>query len=434
MHAAHVLHLAGRWWAIEGDEMVALDAFPEVEGPVALLSDLGDAQNGIISLQGDASAAVPLIEQRLRREGVTEGESHIEVVRKTVLGGSFQALFSAVPMAQWQRLMAWSEQGGDHRLLFPLLQAVHSRLGVGEAAVVRYARKVLFLSAAGKSSAYADALAFDDDQDSLATTIRALGDRVRAALAAGEKPQRIHWFALDAQDEASEASLVEAFAETVGQSPRMATMKRLRDAEGNSLHSAAPELFKNLRIGLSANPRLAAAAYVGERALPWMAAVAALVALVVGYLAFDLDAANDSREQAAAEYRAESERIQAALAGQPAPVIGDDLLMTRGFVERLARADRNGDLVADLTRIRSFADQLVQILRVRLDPASGSLVIEGVMVPGNGSEARLSRFVDRLRVEGLAPTTVPPPPGNQIAGFFSYAIRRAPLVGKEPGA
>lgn len=434
MHAAHVTQLAGRWWAIEGGTLVSLPEFPDIQGPVALLSDLDSAQNAVMALQGSASAAVPLIEQRLRRDGVTDGESHVEMVRLSVLGNSFQALFSALPMADWQRLVAWSEQGGDHRLLFPLLKVVESRLTPGEAAVVRYERRVFFLFVGSKSTAYVDAQAFDEGADSLAGTLGALADRVRATLAAGERPQVLHWFALDTPESVDEEALAAEFGAAVGLQPRMAPTTVLRDSDGANLRSALPELFKGLRPGVSASPRLALAAYGGERVLPWVAAAAALVALVIGYLAFDLDAGNRARNEAAAEHRAEVAQIEASLRAEPEPAMGSELTNTRSFVERLARAERNGDLVDELGRLRQLSSELVRILRVRLDPASGKLVVEGVMIPGEGAELRLSRFVDRLRGAGLSPTTVPPPPGNQIAGFFSYAISRSAQVRTEAGA
>ncbi|MCK7593784.1 hypothetical protein [Pseudomarimonas salicorniae] len=434
MHAAHVTHLAGRWWAIEGGTLRSMPEYPDIEGPVALLSDLDGAHNAVLALQGNASAAVPLIEQRLRRDGVTDGESHVEMVRLSVLGNSFQALFSAVPMADWQRLVGWSEQGGDHRLLFPLLKVVESRLAPGEAAVVRYERRVFFLSVGNKACAYVDALAFDDDADSVAGSLGALADRVRATLAAGERPQVLHWYALDTPEGVDEQSLASSFGEAVGLEPRMAAMTTLRGSDGESFRSALPELFKGLRPSCSASPKLSLAAYAGERMLPWLAAAAAVAALVIGYLAFDLDTANAARDEAAAEHRAEVEQIDATLRAEPAPSIGSELTNTRAFVERLARAERNGDLVDELGRVRQLSSELVRILRVRLDPATGKMVIEGVMLPGEGAEMRLSRFVDRLRGAGLSPVTVPPPQGNQIAGFFSYAISRTAQVRPEAGA
>lgn len=434
MQTVQCTYLAGRWGALDGDALRELPDHPDIEGPAALITDFGPAQHGVMALQGSAAAAAPLIEQRLRREGLTEGESHVEVIRVSVLGDSFQALYSAIPMAHWQRLVAWSEKGGDHRLVFSLIKAVVSRLTPGEAAVVRYERKAFYVHVGAKGTEYADALALHEDADTLASMLAALGDRVRATLAGGERPRLLHWFALDAGEDVDEGALAATFGKASGIDARLAPSTLLRCADGSRLRSSLPDLFEGLHLRHATGSGITRLAYAAERALPVLAGIAAAAALLIGYQALKLDADSRARDAEAALHRAEIGKLEAALRAEPAPDRRADLVDARTFLERLLRAEHNGDLVDELGRLRQLAHELVRILRVRLDPASGKLVVEGVMLPGEGGEIRLSRFVDRLRGAGLSPVTVPPPPGNQIAGFFSYAIERGPTGRPESGA
>lgn len=193
-----MLHVDGRWLSFDGDRVTVSESRPRVVQPTLVATDFDDAVSDVVSLEGNPSHAVALIERRLRSDGLIDGDSKVLIHQLRTVGNGYQALYTAVPLDRWQAMFGWAEQQDDHAMLLPLVGLLWKRLRPGRGIVLHSGRKVVFLAALRAGVVHASALAFSDSREDLAMTVAALGDRAGDLLSADEgaiEPVAVEWIA-----------------------------------------------------------------------------------------------------------------------------------------------------------------------------------------------------------------------------------------------
>lgn len=419
-----VFHLGGRWLALDGTHLVELPEHPELDLPTLVISDFDHALTGVTSLEAKASMAAPLIERRLRSEGMVEGETRLEISHLVRVGQGFQALFSAIPMADWQNMISWAGQRSDHCLVVPLLSVAKRLLKPGQAVVVRHGKQVTFLTIDSHSVRHAETLAYSDDSRGVRDAVNGLADRVRALLIQGPRPTRVTWYALDAQPDQNDEVLASTFAQAVDLDVQLAKHQTLILDNGQTIQSALPAVAAAAHPGDATTSRFAGVLEFAERALPVAAMLIAVLGL--GLLLLGWHGYSQAAEKAdnAARMQDTAASLEAKATAQMAELNtqSGQLEATRKFVQRLAVASRGEDASVAIAKIRQAAKTWVRVLRVRIDPSDHRLYVEGALDQGRQGADHLALFIANLRAAGFDPVAVDPPLGTRSANYFAYAL------------
>lgn len=431
-----VFHLGGRWLALDDSHLVELPEYPDLDMPVMVVSDFNHALTGVMSLEAKPSMAAPLIERRLRDEGMVEGETRLEVSHLVRVGEGFQALYSAIPMADWQDMISWAGSRSDHCLVVPLLSVAKRLLKPGQAVVLRHGKQVTFLAMDTHAIQHAETLAYSNDNKGVRDAVSGLADRVRALLGQGQRPSRVVWYALDAQPGQNEETLAASFAEAVDMDVQMADHQSLILASGDTIQSAMPGVAAAAQVGDATTSRFAGLMLVAERALPLAAVLVAVVALgllLLGWRGYS-QASNNTAD--AQQMHAQASSLETNTHAQIAALEKQsvELQRTHQFVQKLADASRGQDTSVALVKIRQAAKTWVRILRVRVGANDHRLYVEGAIDEGRQGANNLALFIANLRAAGYAPIAVAPPMGTRSANYFAYALEPAasPTTEKAP--
>lgn len=433
MSTLTLFHLGGRWLALDGSRLVTMPAYPKLDVPVVVVSDFDNALTGVLAMEANASMAAPLIERRLRKEGMVEGETRLEVAHSISVGRGFQALYSAVPMANWQRMLSWAESCEHHCIVVPLLSVAKRLQKPGQAVVLRHGKQVTFLGIQKDNILYAETMAYSNDNDGLLASVNALADRVRALLVKGARPSSVVWYALDAAADHDDQKLAVDFGKALGLDVQLANHQSLALAEGGQIRSAMPSLANVIDTTDAVTSRFSSMLYRAERFLPW--AAAASVVFAIGLFALGAYWYNQSNNQLkqAEQLRADADSAATQTQALLAELKKDngEAERSRQFIERLAIASQDQDMSLTLEKVRQAAQNWVSILRLRRGETDQRLYVEGAIERGPDGSRNLALFIANLRSVGFDPVAVDPPPGTQSAEFFSYALNPIGMTAPE---
>lgn len=428
-----LFHLGGQWLALDGSRLVPMPEYPELDLPTVVISDFNNALTGVMSLEANASMAAPLIERRLRDEGMIEGETRLEVSSLVKVGKGFQALYSAVPMDDWQSIVSWANARGDHCVVVPLLSVIKRLLRPGQAVVVRHGKQLTYLSVERDAIHHAETLAYSDDSEGVRDSIKALSDRVRALLGKGRQPDRVDWYALDAAPGQDDNAFAAMFGEALGLDVELAAHASLTLPDGRSVVSAMPAVADAAQIGDVASSKFAGFMVRAEQALPVAAAAAMVLAIALLLIGWHMHGRAEADASDAGRMQAQVAQITAAARSQRAAMQATDsqLADTRTFIERMADASQAPDISRALARVRQAAQTWVRILRMRIGRDDHRLYVEGAVDKGADGAHRLGMFIANLRAAGYEPVAVDPPLGTRSAGYFAYALDPATTTDSE---
>ena len=431
-----VFHLGGRWLALDDSHLVELPEYPDLDLPALVVSDFDHAMTGVLSLEAKPAMAAPLIERRLRDEGLVEGETRLEISHLVRVGKGFQALFSAIPMGDWQNMISWAGSRRDHCLVVPLLNVAKRLLKPGMAVVLRHGKQVTFLTIDGNSVRHAETLAYSDDSRGVRDAVNGLADRVRALLMQGQRPTRVVWYALDALPGQNDEALASTFGQAVDLDVQLAKHQTLVLDNGETIQSCLPEVASAVQAGDASTSRLAGVMQWAERILPAAAVLVAVIGLGLLLLGWRSHSQAAAKMDDAANMQATAATLTARSAAQMASLNKQsrELEHTRQFVQRLAAASSGTDASVAIAKIRRAARTWVRILRVRIGQTDHRLYVEGALDEGSQGARHLALFIANLRAAGFDPVAVDPPLGTRSANYFAYALDPAgtPSVEKAP--
>ncbi len=425
MSTLTLFHLGGRWLALDGSRLVTMPAYPKLDVPVVVVSDFDNALTGVMAMEANASMAAPLIERRLRKEGMVEGETRLEVAHSISVGRGFQALYSAIPMANWQRMLSWAESCEDHCIVVPLLSVAKRLQKPGQALVLRHGKQVTFLGIQSDNLLYAETMAYSNDNDGVLASVNALADRVRALLVKAVRPSAVIWYALDAAADHDDQKLAADFGKALGLDVQLANHQSLALPEGGQVRSAIPALMNAIDTTDAITSRFSSVLYRAERFLPWAAAASVLLAVGLFAVGAYWYTQSNKQLQQAEQLRVDADHTTAETQALLAELKKDngDAERSRQFIERLATASEDQDMSLTLEKVRTAAQNWVSILRLRKGETDQRIYVEGSIDKGPDGSRNLALFIANLRSVGFDPVAVDPPPGTQSAEFFSYALQ-----------
>ena len=426
-----LLHLDNRWQLFDGNRCREFSQAPDQLPALRMITDFTGSVAGLASFEGRTDHAAALVEQQLRRAGLTDGESKVLLHRSGRLGQGFQVLYTAVAIEPWQQLLGWVQRHTDHCLLLPALAVLAQGLPSGQARLLRAGRRLTVLARQGRRLAHAEVLAFSEDDSDLASATGTLAERLLAQCGADAGTLQLEWYCASTGDAEQEARLARLFADTSGIATALAPMQRYtRHAE--AMPDAAPYCFSAVAaLAALSRPRHALnrwpdrLAWQAEWALPALAAATVLMTVAMWLASGHLLYQRHHLHQQAAALHDSLHTLQGTLpAAQPLPA-PPELAATRALIRQLHELAGDDNPASDLLRLQGAVDEDIRILRVRSEPRGGrgsALRVEGV---ASGAGAQLPRFVDRLRALGYSAQAVDP--GNsagQPTGYFAYRLTR----------
>lgn len=411
---AVVLHVEDGWFAFEDGRLTPLPAYPVLSAPTLVVSDFPGASSDVLALDEKPAFAAAVIERRLRREGQVDGECKVLIHQQVAIGEGFQALYTAVPIEQWQRLLNWSRQQAEACLIVPLASLLWRKLGNGQGLVLHSGRRLIFCAREQNRLLYATTVVFSDRQQDCLDAVNTLASRVAEQRGAASKALSIGWCALQEQAADEEAQLAAQFAARSGagvvvEPVQVGAPQRLT------------QLLGKASVRDAINPLAARLGFVAQQALPGLTAVSAALSLGLVLLGGYWWAQAAEADRQARDYQARAEQLLASatqLHAAHAP--SAEVEPVRQLVARLHGVQAMADPHGELQLIRQAAAN-VRILRLRSgqEPAGVYLRVEGV---APGGDAQLSGFLQGLRQAGYAVTAIDSADNSQPAGFFSYQL------------
>jgi hypothetical protein len=444
MKTTTILHLDGRWLSFAEDRVQVAFARPTLQGPNIVVSDFDGSVSNVTALEGSPTHAIALIERRLRADGLIDNEAKILIHKTRTVGNGYQALYTAVPLEQWQSMFAWAENQADHCMLVPVTALLWHALKTGQAMVLHAGRQLTFMAVLRDRIVCASALAFSESPDDLSMSAGALAERVSTDLGEGEDeqvPLDVSWCqALEYTEPgsaSSEQALMEQFSTRLGRSARLCPQSTLTDGEGRRCRSGMPHLASRASAQIAVNGGGSRAAYIAERSLPLVGAASLVLAMVLASLGGRWALSAHEANRQADELHRQSEQIdQQVQALAPKQAVAAEYPRLLGFIENAGTLEAATDVRGALAAVRKAAMGQVSILRLRVEPTADKkstvLRVDGLVHPQAqvAEGAQISLFIERLRSAGFDPTAVDPNTAGSSAqspaGFFSYQLRPLP--------
>ncbi|RYX90365.1 MAG: hypothetical protein EOO28_29690 [Comamonadaceae bacterium] len=408
-----ILFTSGPMWLSFGKDTVStLPAFPMPAGPATLLWAPVRGVTGVAALEGNPRHASVLIERRLRSEGSIEGDAKVFIHHFRTIGRGYQALYSVVPLEEWQSLLAWVRDLPDHCLVFPCPALLWAGLRDGEGAVLHDGVQMLFLGVAQGQIVHANVIAFSTLPEDIELAARALGEKVRKEWSAlrvhGAVPELpVSWYSArsggglkplveagtDLQDEEAgkretksgvsglDQDEICAFAASSGRvvvSKNEPFAERAAGADAPSgfltpvqterVESGLSQLARHAKARLALNPSADKWRHVADRLLPACTALcllssAALLALSGTWMA----GSNQVSSEVSRLAQRESSARQRMAGFASADVMPGDLARQIDFFESAMRLGNGRDVAGLLKALQSSATAEVRILGVRAE-------------------------------------------------------------------
>jgi len=431
MHGQLILQLNESWYRLEGDRLVAVDGYPNLDLPTILITDFDGALTDVIAMEGRPGYASMMIEKRAREQGLTDGEGRVLVHRLVRSGGGFRALHTIVPIGRWQKIMDWAERQPVECVVVSL-QALLCRLAATRkqgAMVFRHERQFMFLQVGRREFRYEQGFAYGDMEADWLQGAASLGQRVREILdedRGGHDLKAVDWYTTWPESVVDESQLLSSFSQASGLGARSVEQPKLRDPEGEPMSSVIPMLGSLVRGTDVLNSGMARASSVLDQLMPMATAAMLTIAVVLGAVAW-------TTQRQAEQVGTDIARAQTTLASKQsqladlkkAAVLPADFQKLQPFVATMVHARAQPEPVQVVTAVRRAAANQVRILRVALqhqDKGGEQIRVEG-MVPGGGLDThRLAAFVGALQKQGFTTKPVRSVESNAVPGVFAYAL------------
>ncbi|MBG0881255.1 hypothetical protein H0X90_31095 [Burkholderia sp. 9775_39] len=452
-----VAHFGDAWFRLEEQSSGELDAYPTLTDAAIVVSDFGaQALSGEMELEGNAAHAPVLISRRLMSQGATDGETRVLIHAVEKVASTYQVIYTAIDISQWQRLMEWTRARPRVCLIVPVMTVLWKHVRPAQAVVARNGRHLSFLARADKHLIHCSTTSFSESPVDMAIAARALGERVRAELSkVSSLPQRYtaSWHTVLAHsgeresevDSAQDAAAVTAFSDACALAIEVAPSQPLGAA--SAARSSLPGLLRAGNFLNSVNPLSQRMSWALEHWVRlWcgaMVVMALLCTLYSGVLvgrARQIDTVSERRQGQAraiqaqvvqmrshtavpAGYDAWSQQILAQAAAQRK----FDVAHIVGTVGAAAQVSGLSILRIYTTTPASMKNRAVPEGRALRDTPRLVVVDGALPAQGDGAQVdRLARFVEALRVKGWdaapAETAAGHVDGNLLAKVFSYRL------------
>jgi hypothetical protein len=450
-------HSQDEWLLLHDGTITRKQPYPTLRKPTLVVTDFNQAASGMIALEGNPTHATPLIQKRLRGDGLIDQDAKIIIHQNKNAGRSYQALYTAVEMDEWQRMLSWTENQPDHCLLFTRTAVLWAATPIGTGMFYLEGRNLVFMANLKHHIIHASAIAFGNADEDLELAVRNLAERVRDMLSNRRMPADGEEYADDIQEAAEDEDevvvkwnfgfmvnadlserLAQVFASEAGLEVNHVATSLLTNEQGVQLHSTLPQLIQQLPLSVSHCSSKALWMTRAEKTLPWasLASLLLAVALVGQATNWTLTAQRtrlDSQNEAALLLPIQ-ERIAALRLQNHHPV---NYPTEQLFIQRSLAIAKRTDPVSLVNTLRLSSTEGIRILRLYLDNHAVAttdsegpiLIIEGIVDPVGSIpvDSLLARFVGHLRHVGYQALPVANGQSSMInqtpAGYFSYQLQ-----------
>jgi hypothetical protein len=283
------------WRMISHDRLMFVKPFTSIKEETLFVINASGSISGIFNFEGDSKHAKVLIERRLRTNGAIDDEAKIVVHETIETTGSYQALFTAIPIVEWVRMMSWVEVQNNHCMVVTLMDCLRNELKKpGEAIIYKGEKELVFLAWLPSRFIQFTIQTFSSAREDVLNAMPALADRIESELAdiGAEKETKllIRWASFDAQDSQNQPDdefiqIVTNRAQTTIQPLKHHRLKNTHTDE--QVWSAIPEFLSNFKLSNALNSgqekiQLAATNYTSKMA--FFAIFVALFAMVQAVL------------------------------------------------------------------------------------------------------------------------------------------------------
>lgn len=281
--------------------------FDPIRRASLLVTDFDAAQVGVASMPFRSRDYGPLLEKRLRDDGVLDQLSQVIVHDVRRERDVARVFYTAVPVSTYLRYREWIDRSEDHAFLYPFAAALAAgarRFGLRDGLAIGVdARRLWMLVLREGAVVAADHFPLDpqapDEARRAVRAIRATAEQSGEAAGEGTARQLRVWCAPGGEAAGFADALVQAIA------PDGAP-------DGQPIAMPAGAVFDALPIRHAETGLLRKAAYAAERVVPYAAMAMLLIALVSAGWLWRWSGERDARASELETQRQRIERLQPA--------------------------------------------------------------------------------------------------------------------------
>ncbi|KWN22005.1 hypothetical protein WT83_04860 [Burkholderia territorii] len=464
--SALIAYVASTWVRLDDEADWRMPDYPAVSDAAVVISDFGaDALTGEIELEGSPVHAPALISRKLAAQGAADGETRVLIHALQKSSSRYQAIYTAINLAQWQRLMQWRQARPRVCLMVPVMSLLWRQVGPNRGVVAHSGRQLILLAQSDKRLIHCTTVGFSESVADLETAARALGERVRAELAvtpALGEDFKVVWHVVLSKVDSDESrptseALAGAFVDATGLNVELAPSQILGGEGAAHLESSLPSLWRAHSFLASVNPLTERISWGLERwAWVWsglMCSVALVSLIVAGGLFARVHRVNNEAAQIRMQAEALHEQIVQLKPQTVMPtgfdawsqeLIAQQVTQKKFDVERIVKTVGNAAHTSGVAILRIYTVS-PPVGKGRPDVGGRPsprepeklLVVDGATpAGGDGAQVdKLARFVQALRAAGWVASSVDTiaghVEGNLLAKVFSYRLTPAVSAARE---
>jgi hypothetical protein len=390
-------------WAAFGPEQLRIgEPFAAVEKISRVVWCPEKETVGVVSLNGNPQFAAVLIERQLRQRGEIDGESKVLVHQVLKHRDSYSALYSALPLPQWQRFQSWLDEQPVLCIAFSWLALLHDGLADGHARIVQDGTRLLYLARQARQFIFFNVVAFSEGEEDLESAGRSLAVQLLqsatdgGAGSKGPASDAVEW--LPTLDRDAGGAAQRGFEQAIGLSCRLLQQAFRDEGAGESRWSGVPLAASTLHPRHSIGPRSDRWLYTLERDARPVAGLTIAAGIA-------LSALGASWLWEAEQQKAQALKVEASVAASPdgqavakvAPV-RDELARQLAFQHEALRLVDGVDLHGLLGALRDAGSGRVRLLSVRLEDRPAAKA-------GSKPVSAASTEAREIFIEGLLPET-----------------------------
>jgi len=440
-----------QWVAFREKAAHVVDPFESLEHISRIVWCPGTETVGVASLNGKPQFAAVLIERQLRQSGDIDGEAKVLVHEVLRHRDSYTALYSAMPLPQWQRFQAWLEEQPVLCIAFSWLALLHHGLDEGGVRVLQDGVRLMYLAREARQFAFFNVVAFSDSEEDLEAAGRSLALQVlqshtdRRSAAGPQADAPVEWLPLLNRGSANGAAL-RGFEQALGATCRVAQQPFQADDGEPAFFSGLPLAASVLPSRQTIGPRLDQWLYTLERMAAPAAGLVIALGLALGALGTSWLLEADKRQTEALKVEGSVASMAESQQGPArASAVREDLSRQLTFQQDALRLVDGVDLHHLLDALHGASSGRVRILSVRLEdrpaakagaaaaaPPGSDVFIEGLLPEAREpGDAVLSGFVQQLNAAGWRVEPAEYRGGNSSNGsmagrLFAFRLSSAP--------
>lgn len=344
---SNIIDFDGKRWVLNKNSLTPIEQFADISGVKRVVTDFDGAMFDVETIAGPPSHAAPLIERRLRDQGVLDSAGRVLIHHTAHTGGTTTAFYSAISAKTFGAYHDEAEQQKDHCLLLPVASLLYRYLLSSKdksgALIFRQSRYLyLLIVVDGEVVGATQALGFSSGVEDMRPAVENLVEQLnRIEKDTGYELDSITWLNwAEAESEGDDLPLF--FEEKSGISIEMVAQKSLFDG-AVTYQSSLDELLACMDDADAANDASGRVFLKIEKFLP--IAVVLLISCCAGLFGANLFWSEETKRMEAKLQSSEVAGVRASIAeiGSRLPptlppfVSSKEMTDLYGFLDRLNR-------------------------------------------------------------------------------------------------